>query len=108
VQVAPFSLIFCSIQCYKLDSIYCLNQLQGETIDGHPAKKFEVTAREGNKTETYYQWVATDLKIPVKPAKTDGSWGMEPKNVKKGASDNAFDLPSGVDKDKTLVPDALH
>jgi hypothetical protein len=79
-----------------------------ETIDGHPAKKFEVTAKEGNKTETYYQWVATDLKIPLKLVKTDGSWSMELKNLKKGAPDNAFDLPAGVDKDRTVVPDVLH
>jgi hypothetical protein len=52
-----------------------------DTIDGHPAKKFEVTAKEGTKTETYYQWVAIDLKIPLKLAKTDGSWSMELKNV---------------------------
>jgi hypothetical protein len=79
-----------------------------ETIDGRSAKKYEVTAKEGNKTETYYQWIATDLKIPVKLAKTNGSWSMELKNVKKGTPGNAFDLPAGVDKDKTVVPDVLH
>lgn len=79
-----------------------------ETIDGHPAKKFEVTAKEGNKTETYYQWIATDLKIPVKLAKTDGSWSLELKNIKKAAPDNTFDLPAGLERDRTVVPDVLH
>lgn len=77
-----------------------------ETIDGHPAKKFEVTAKEGNKTEIYNQWVATDLKIPLKLTKTDGSWSLELKNFKKGAPDNAFEIPAGFEKDKTAVPDA--
>lgn len=79
-----------------------------ETIDGHPAKKFEVTAKEGNKTETYYQSIATDLKIPVRLTKTNGSWIMELKNIKRGAPDNAFELPPGTDRDKTVVPDVVH
>lgn len=79
-----------------------------ETIDGRAAKKFEVTAKEGNKTETYYQWIASDLKISIKLAKTNGSWSTELKNIKKGAPDNAFELPPGVDRDKTVVPDVLH
>lgn len=83
-------------------------QMGQETIDGHPAKKFEVTAKEGSKTQTYYQWIATDLKIPVKLAKSDGSWSLELKNVKKGAPDNTFELPAGLDRDRTTPPDLQH
>jgi hypothetical protein len=77
-----------------------------ETIDGRVSNKFEVTAKEEGKTHSYYQWIATDLKIPVKLAKTDGSWSFELKNVKKGAPDDVFEIPAGFDRDKTVVPDA--
>lgn len=83
-------------------------QMGQETVDGHPARKFEVAAREGNKTQTYHQWIATDLKIPVKLAKPDGSWSFELKNIRKGAPDNAFDLPAGMERDRTAPPELQH
>lgn len=83
-------------------------QVGAETVDGHPAKKYEVTIKKGGKTETYYQWFATDLKFPVKVANTAGTWSIEYKNVKKGASDSLFELPKGADLDRTAVPDVLH
>lgn len=78
-----------------------------ETVDGHPAKKFEVSVKEGNKTETYYQWWATDVSFPVKLANANGSWSVEYKNIKKGAADNLFELPPGTDRDRSYIPDAL-
>ena len=70
-----------------------------ETIDGHPAKKYEVSVKEGNKTETYNQWWATDINFPVKLANSNGSWSIEYKNIKKGAADSLFELPPGVSQD---------
>jgi hypothetical protein len=83
-------------------------QVGTETIDGHPAKKSEVSVKEGNKTETYYQWWATDINFPVKLANTNGNWSVEYKNIKKGAADSLFELPPGVSQDKSYVPDVLH
>jgi hypothetical protein len=79
-----------------------------ETVDSHPAKKFEVAVRKGGKTETYYLWFATDIKFPVKVANANGNWSVEYKNIKKGAQDSLFELPKGADLDRTAVPDVLH
>ncbi len=83
-------------------------QVGTETIDGHPAKKYEVSVKEPKKTETYYQWFATDVNFPVKIAATNGSWSTEYKNIKKGSvPDSTFELPAGVEIDRTAVPDVL-
>ncbi len=83
-------------------------QVGTETIDGHPAKKYEVSVKEPKKTETYYQWFATDVNFPVKIAATNGSWSTEYKNIKKGGvPDSMFEIPKGVEKDLTAVPDVL-
>lgn len=92
----------------KLPGEISRKQVGAETIDGHPAKKSEVSVKEGNKTETYYQWWATDMSFPVKLANTNGSWSVEYKNIKKGAADSLFELPPGVSQDKSYVPDVLH
>jgi hypothetical protein len=92
----------------KLPGEVSRKQVGTETIDGHPTKKSEVSVKEGNKTETYYQWWATDIGFPVKLGKSDGSWSVEYKNVKKGAADSLFELPPGVSQDKSYVPDVLH
>jgi hypothetical protein len=83
-------------------------QVGTETIDGHPAKKYEVSVKGPKKTETYYQWFATDVSFPVKIATTSGSWSIEYKNIKKGGvADSLFDIPKGTEKDTTAVPDTL-
>ncbi len=92
----------------KLPGEVSRKQVGTETVDGFAAKKFEVSVKEGNKTETYYQWWATDIGFPVKLAKSDGSWSIEYKNIKKGAADSSFELPPGVSEDKSYVPDVLH
>jgi hypothetical protein len=92
----------------KLPGEISRKQVGTETIEGHPAKKSEVSVKEGNKTETYYQWWATDIGFPVKLANTSGTWSVEYKNIKKGAADSLFELPSGVSQDKSYVPDVLH
>jgi hypothetical protein len=71
-------------------------QVGTETIDGHPTKKYEVTAKEEGKTSTYYQWQATDLNnFPIKTASTDGKWSQEYSNIKKTAADSLFEVPKG-------------
>jgi hypothetical protein len=70
-----------------------------ETVDGHPTQKYEVTYTEGGKTEKMYQWMATDIKFPVKMAAVDGSWTMEYKNIKMGSQPaSLFEVPSGYKK----------
>lgn len=72
--------------------------LGSETTDGHPTQKYEVTVKEGNKTERLLQWMATDLNFPIKISAIDGSWVIEYKNIKTAVPDNLFEIPSGYRK----------
>jgi hypothetical protein len=74
-----------------------------EVVDGHPANKFRITVREGPKTETFYQWTATDLDFPIKTAAEDGEWSVEFTNIKKGVSDRVFDIPKGYQKARIVI-----
>lgn len=77
--------------------------LEGETLrqeigtevrEGHPTILYEVTTKQGERVEQYYQWVATDLQFPMKLAKKDGSWIVEYQHVKmRAVSDYLFNLP---------------
>lgn len=77
--------------------------LEGETFrqeigtevrEGHPTILYEVTTKQGERVEQYYQWVATDLQFPMKLAKKDGSWIVEYQHVKmRAVSDYLFNLP---------------
>jgi len=69
-----------------------------ETVNGYPAKKYEVTVKTGGKTEKIYQWIATGFEIPVKTAAVDGSWSAEYLNIKKTAADSLFEIPAGYRK----------
>lgn len=70
-----------------------------ETIDGHPTIKYLITYKVDNDKHQVYQWLATDIKMPVKTAAVDGSWSQELKNIKMGSqSDSLFELPAGYQK----------
>jgi len=70
-----------------------------ETVNDHPAKKYEVTYTEGGKTDRMYQWIATDINFPVRMAAVDGSWVLDYKNIKIGTQpDSLFEVPSGYQK----------
>lgn len=65
-----------------------------ETREGHPTTLYEVTVKEGERTEVYYQWLATDIRFPMKLAKKDGSWIVEYQHVKfRPLIDYLFQLP---------------
>jgi hypothetical protein len=70
-----------------------------ETIDGHPTKKYLITYKTGDKKDQVYQWLATDIKFPVKTSAVDGSWAQEFKNIKMGPQqDSLFEVPAGFQK----------
>jgi hypothetical protein len=78
-----------------------------ETVNGYAAKRSEVAAKKGNKTEAIQQWYSTEFNFPVKLV--GANWSVEYKNIKKGAvSDSLFELASGLVKDNSEVPDVLH
>lgn len=70
-----------------------------ETVNGHPATKYLITYKVDNKKEQVYQWVATDIKFPVKTAAVDGSWTQEFKNIQIGPQQQSlFEVPAGYQK----------
>lgn len=65
-----------------------------EERDGHPTILYEVTTKHGERIDAYYQWLATDIRFPLKLAKKDGSWIMEYQHVKmRSLPDSLFNLP---------------
>jgi hypothetical protein len=78
----------------KLDGEVKREEIGTETLDGHPTTLYEVTVREANREDVYYQWLATDIHFPLKLARKDGSWQVEYRHVKlRPISDFLFQLP---------------
>ena len=77
-----------------LDGEISREQIGAEAREGHPTILYEVVTRQGERTDAYYQWVATDIHFPMKLAKKDGSWILEYQHVKmRSVSDYLFQLP---------------
>ena len=78
----------------KLDGEMSRLEIGTEVREGHPTVLYEVTTKQGEHVELYYQWVATDIHFPMKLAKKDGSWIVEYQHVKlRSVSDYLFNLP---------------
>lgn len=78
----------------RLEGEVLREEIGKETREGHPTILYEVTTKQGERTEVYYQWVATDIHFPMKLAKKDGSWIVEYQHVKmRAVSDYLFQLP---------------
>jgi hypothetical protein len=74
-------------------------ELGRETLDGHPCIKYEIVYKLAEQSHVIHQWVAQDLKLPLKTAAVDDSWSVEYKNVKKGSvPDSAFEVPGDYQK----------
>jgi hypothetical protein len=77
-----------------LDGEVSRQEIGNEVREGHPTTLYEVTTKQGERVEQYYQWVATDLHFPMKLARKDGSWIVEYQHVKmRSVSDYLFNLP---------------
>ena len=78
----------------RLDGEVSRESIGTEIREGHPTTLYEVTVRQGERTEVYYQWLATDIRFPMKLAKKDGSWIVEYQHVKlRPQIDYLFRLP---------------
>lgn len=65
-----------------------------ETREGHPTVLYEVTVKQGDQIDVYYQWFATDIKFPMQLTRKDGSWSVEYQHVKlRPVTDYLFQLP---------------
>jgi hypothetical protein len=69
-----------------------------EVIDGHPTQKYEVTVKEGTKSERFYEWMATDINFSIKKSAIDGSWSEEYKNIQYSVPDTLFEVPADYQK----------
>jgi hypothetical protein len=78
----------------RLEGEVSRQEIGQEVREGHPTILYEVTTKQGERVDVYYQWVATDLHFPMKLAKKDGSWIVEYQHVKlRAVSDALFNLP---------------
>ena len=78
----------------RLEGEVSRQEIGTEVREGHPTVLYEVTTKQGELVEVYYQWVATDIHFPMKLAKKDGSWIVEYQHVKlRSVSDYLFNLP---------------
>jgi hypothetical protein len=70
-----------------------------ETVNGHPSEKYEVTLKDGDKKDTIYQWVATDLDdFPLRTAAVDGSWSTDYEDIRTSVPDSMFEMPSDYER----------
>ncbi|MEQ8214665.1 MAG: DUF4412 domain-containing protein [Smithellaceae bacterium] len=74
-------------------------EVGSETVNGHPAIKYEITAKMGDTVMQVYQWWAKDINFPVKTAAVDGSWTTEYRDINVGSqADSLFEIPAGFKK----------
>jgi hypothetical protein len=69
-----------------------------EVVNGHPTKKYEVTARAGEPGDAFYQWVASDLNFPIKTSAVNGTWSIEYHNIKTSVPDSLFEIPESYER----------
>ncbi|WP_342347217.1 hypothetical protein [uncultured Nitrospira sp.] len=77
-----------------LDGEVLREEIGTETREGHPTILYEVTVKQGDQTDVYYQWFATDIQFPMQLTRKDGSWSVEYRHVKlRPVTDYLFQLP---------------
>lgn len=110
-KTVPYSVDQDLLVTEKLEGEVSREEIGTETREGHPTVLYEVVTKQGERTEVYYQWLATDIRFPMKLAKKDGSWILEYQHVKmRAVSDYLFQLPVNFqpleefDKDQTTEP----
>lgn len=70
-----------------------------EQVGGRKTDKYEVTVDVKGQKEIVYQWVATDINIPMKTSSADGGRENAYSYVNVGRQpDHLFELPAGYTK----------
>lgn len=67
-------------------------------VDGHPSEGYEITVKEGPRTEIFYQWTATDINFPIRTEAASGEWLIEFRNIRTGIGDSLFEVPEGYER----------
>ena len=93
-QTVPYSGEQDLMVAEKLEGEVSREEIGHETREGHPTILYEVTTKQGERMEVYYQWWATDIRFPMKLVKKNSSWSVEYQHVKiRSLSDSLFQLP---------------
>lgn len=83
----------------KLPGELTRRELGRPSLDGRPTIKYEIIYGVRGQNYMIHQWLATDLKIPIKTAGSDGSWSVEYRNIRTAPQpDDLFELPTGYQK----------
>jgi hypothetical protein len=70
-----------------------------EMVEGHQARKYEITLQHDSQIMVILYWYAEGLKLPIKTSAPDGSWSVTYRNVKPGPQpDNLFNAPADFGK----------
>lgn len=73
--------------------------LSSEIVNGYTTKKYEVQYLDKKTLQEAYQWVATDLKYPIKISGVDGTWSTEYRNILVAKQpDRLFEVPEGFER----------
>jgi hypothetical protein len=79
----------------QLEGEIAREKIGSEVLQGHPTTVYEVTVDiGGGATQTYYQWLATDIRLPLRLALKNGDWLTEYTNLRlTHISDFMFRIP---------------
>lgn len=96
-KTMPFDSQYALFVAPKLNGELSREVVGTQTMDGRPTTLYEViVATPDAGSETYYQWVATDINFPLRLTKKDGDWTVEYRHVRIGPTpDFLFQLPHG-------------
>lgn len=76
-----------------------MKKIGQDTVSGLACDKYETTLSHQGRPLKFQIWIARDLGAPVKVMSTDGTFGMEYKDIKpERVADALFEPPSGFRK----------
>ena len=69
-------------------------EIGSQMLEGHPTTLYEVTVREGTAEVVYFQWLASDIRFPLRLTRKDGSWSLEYHHVRfRHLPEELFTIP---------------
>lgn len=83
----------------KIEGEVKRTRVGGGKVGGRKTDKYEVIVKVNGRPETVHQWVAPDIKFPMKTAAGDGKWESAYSFVTLGTQKaELFELPAGYTK----------
>ena len=83
----------------KLEGEVNRKRVGTEQVGGRKTEKYEVVVEVKGRKEIIYQWVAPDIKFPMKTASSDGKWESAYNYVTLAPQKaDLFELPAGYTK----------